>query len=226
MTGPRGNAATALVPPPPTWSSAASVDLYWIPLGAGGHSVRFNGIVYEGIAAWFQHRPRLEIYHSALEVEVADTRYAVEMTPVPNRRGWERGVVADGAVGAHVAGRFRIFRYEVRRWRDGIIPDLALAVDGPIRLSDDPDVARCLLALLPSVPTPTWGRDELQAGEMWSCNSIISWALTAAGIDTEAVTLPPDARAPGWDAGIAIARRTRLDGWVDGAPELLAGVQP
>jgi hypothetical protein len=101
-----------------------------------------------------------------------------------------------------------------------------LAVDGPIRLSDDPDVARRLLALLPSVPTPTWGRDELQAGEMWSCNSIISWALTAAGIDTEAVALPPDARAPGWDAGIATARRTRLDGWVDGAPELLAGVQP
>ena len=23
------------------------VDLYWLPLGAGGHSVRFNGIVYE-----------------------------------------------------------------------------------------------------------------------------------------------------------------------------------
>jgi hypothetical protein len=202
------------------------VDLYWIPLGAGGHSVRFNGIVYEGIAAWFQHRPRLEIYHSALEVEFADARYTVEMTPVPNRRGWERGVVADGAVGAHVAGRFRIFRYEVRRWRDGIIPDLALAMDGPNRLSDDPNVARRLLALLPSVPTPTWGRDELQAGEMWSCNSIISWALTAAGIDTEAIALPPNARAPGWDAGNAIARRARLEVQVDGAPELLAGVQP
>ena len=24
-----------------------AIDLYWIPLGAGGHSVRFNGIVYE-----------------------------------------------------------------------------------------------------------------------------------------------------------------------------------
>jgi hypothetical protein len=226
MTGPSENAATALAPPPPTWSSAASVDLYWIPLGAGGHSVRFNGIVYEGIAARFQHRPRLEIYHSALEVEFADARYTVEMTPVPNRRGWERGVVADGAVGAHVAGRFRIFRYEVRRWRDGIIPDLALAMDGPNRLSDDPNVARRLLALLPSVPTPTWGRDELQAGEMWSCNSIISWALTAAGIDTEAIALPPNARAPGWDAGNAIARRARLEVQVDGAPELLAGVQP
>jgi hypothetical protein len=226
MTGWRANAATALAPPPATGSSAASVDLYWIPLGAGGHSVRFNGIVYEAMAAWFQHRPPLEIYHSALQVEFADTLYAVEMTPVPNRRGWERGVVADGAVGAHLAGRFRIFRYEVRRWRDGIIPDLAFAVDSPIRLSDHPDVARRLLALLPAVPTPTWGRDELRVGEMWSCNSIISWAITAAGIDTEAIALPPNARAPGWDAGIAIARRARLDVHVDGAPELLAGVQP
>jgi hypothetical protein len=149
MTGRDANAATALAPPFPIASSAACVDLHWIPLGAGGHSVRFNGIVYEATAAWFQHRPRLEIYHSALEVELAGALYAVEMTPVPNRRGWERGVVAGGAVAAHVAGRFRIFRYEVRRWRDGIIPDLAFAVAGPIRLSDDPRVARRLLALLP-----------------------------------------------------------------------------
>jgi hypothetical protein len=186
--------------------------------------VRFNGIVYEAISAWFQHRPRLEIYHSALEVELASTRYSIEMTPVPNRRGCERGVVACGAVGTQHAGRFRIFRYEVRRWRNGIIPDLAFAVDSPIRLSDDPEVARRLLALLPSVPTPTWGRDELHAGEMWSCNSIISWTITAAGVDTEAIALPPKACAPGWDAGIAIARRACLEVLVDGAPELLAGV--
>jgi hypothetical protein len=127
----------------------ARVDLYWIPLGAGGHFVRFNGIVYEGIAASFQHRPRRELYHSALQVEVDDAVYAVEMTPVPNRRGWERGVVAEGPVGADFAGRFRVFRYEVRRWRDGIVPDHAFAVDSPIRLSDDPDVARRVLAANP-----------------------------------------------------------------------------
>jgi len=28
-------------------SSGAIVKLYWIPLGAGRHSVRFNGRVYE-----------------------------------------------------------------------------------------------------------------------------------------------------------------------------------
>lgn len=25
-----------------------SIDLYWLPLGAGGHSVRWNGRLYEG----------------------------------------------------------------------------------------------------------------------------------------------------------------------------------
>ena len=36
-----------------------AVDLYWIPLGAGGHSVRFNGRVFEAIA------PRASIGHGA-----------------------------------------------------------------------------------------------------------------------------------------------------------------
>ena len=27
------------------------VDLYWLPLGAGGHCVRANGRVYEAVAA-------------------------------------------------------------------------------------------------------------------------------------------------------------------------------
>jgi hypothetical protein len=31
--------------------SRASIDLYWLPLGAGGHSVRLNGRVYEAVAA-------------------------------------------------------------------------------------------------------------------------------------------------------------------------------
>ena len=27
------------------------IDLYWLPLGAGGHSVRLNGRVFEAVAA-------------------------------------------------------------------------------------------------------------------------------------------------------------------------------
>ena len=32
--------------------SRVSIDLYWLPLGAGGHSVRLNGRIYEAVAAW------------------------------------------------------------------------------------------------------------------------------------------------------------------------------
>jgi hypothetical protein len=187
----------------------AAVDLHWIPLGAGGHSVRFNGKVYEGIASRIDRRPRCDIYHSALTIHVPDGLFAVEMTPIPNRRGWERGVVAEGAVGSQWAGRLRIFRYEVRRWRDGVIPDLRFAVIPPVRLTDEVLAAERVLEVLPSVPTVVWGRDELRVGEMWSCNSIISWALTCAGLNTEAITLPRGGRAPGWQAGIVVAQRLR-----------------
>jgi hypothetical protein len=48
----------------------AAVDLYWLPLGAGGRFVRLNGRVYEAVAAWLQQRPARDLYHSALQVEV------------------------------------------------------------------------------------------------------------------------------------------------------------
>jgi len=38
-------------------SSSASIDLYWLPLGAGGHFVRLNGRVYEAVAARLARRP-------------------------------------------------------------------------------------------------------------------------------------------------------------------------
>jgi hypothetical protein len=51
-----------------------------------------------------------------LVVIVPDGRFVIEMTPVPDRRGQQRGVVAGGAVGSRWLGRFRLFQYEVRRW--------------------------------------------------------------------------------------------------------------
>ena len=107
--------------------------------------------------------------------------------------GAERGVVAEGSVGARATGRFRVFRYEVRRWRDGVIPDLAEAVESPRRLSDDPDCARRLLELVPEAPTPVWGRDELGAGEMWNSNSLISWLIARSGLAVHAIH-PPTGR--------------------------------
>jgi hypothetical protein len=54
--------------------SRASIDLYWLPLGAGGHSVRLNGRVYEAVAARLGRRPVSDLYHSALEVRVPEGR--------------------------------------------------------------------------------------------------------------------------------------------------------
>src|SRR5947208_10638901 len=54
-------------------------------------------------------------------------------------------IFAEGTVGSRWVGRLRIFRYEVRRWRNGVIPDVAEAVESPQRLSDDPERGRRLL---------------------------------------------------------------------------------
>ena len=118
------------------------IDLYWLPLGAGGHSVRLNGRIFEWVAARLELRDRCDLYHSALEVRVPEARFVIEMAPVGLSDGAERGVVAEGAVGVRAAGRFPLFRYEVRRWRDGTIPDVDEAVDSPRRLSDNPECAR------------------------------------------------------------------------------------
>ena len=182
-------------------------DLYWIPLGSGAHVVRLSGRAFESVAALAARRPRCDLYHSALEVVVPEGRYAIEMTPVPDGDGDRRGVVAEGAVGSRWAGRFRVFRYEVRRWHDGAIPDLAAAIDSPVRVTDDPDTARRVLEVLPLVPTPVWGRHELAAGDMWNSNSVVSWTLARAGVDMAALRPPRGGRAPGWDAGLAVAGR-------------------
>jgi hypothetical protein len=34
-------------------------------------------------------------------------------------------------------GRFRVFRYEIRRWREGAIPDLVYAAVGPVTIARD-----------------------------------------------------------------------------------------
>ena len=188
------------------------LDLYWIPLGAGvgvgARVVRASGRTYEALAAPVQRRPRCQLYHSALVATTDEGEFAIEMTPVPGPAGREeRGVVGEGAVGARWAGRLRVFRYEIRRWRGGVIPDLGFAVASPVRLTDDAEAVAGLLELVPHVPAPVWGRDELHAGEMWNSNSVVSWLLVRAGLDAAAGDPPSGGRAPGWDAGVAVARR-------------------
>ncbi len=149
--------------------------------------------------------PEFDLYHSALEVRVADARYVIEMTPIPDTDAPARGVVAEGPVGLRVAGHLRLFRYEVRRWRGGAIPDIGEAVDSPVQLSDSDADARRLLALVPDVPTLVWGRDELHVGDMWNSNSVTSWLIARTGLETASIVPPGGGRAPGWTAGLVAA---------------------
>jgi len=116
-------------------------------------------------------------------------------------------MVAAGAVGSKWLRSFRVFRYEIHRWRGGVIPDVASAIDSPVLVSADPSAAQRVLELALSIPAPVWGRDELRAGEMWNFNSVTSWLLFRAGIDAGDVRPPGNGRAPGWDAGRRIAGR-------------------
>jgi hypothetical protein len=185
-----------------------TVDLFWIPLGAGGHSVRFNGQVFEAIQAARQHRRPRDLFHAVLVAELDGDRSTIELAPSPDADGASRGVVATGAVGSRYVGWIRLFRYEVRCWRGGTIADLGDAVGGPSRLTSDPRVTRRLLDLAATVPNPVWGRDELHTGEMWNSNSIIAWLIASAGLATERLRPPPGGRAPGWHAGLEVADRS------------------
>ena len=177
-------------------------------MGAGAHVVRISGKLFEALSALVHRRARCDLYHSALEVRVPEGRFVIEQAPVPDDHGEQRGVVAGGPVGMHWLGRWRIFRYEIRRWHDGKIPDENEAIASPVRVSDDLALARRVLAVLPSIPTPVWGRDEHGAGEMWNSNSVVSWALSSAGVDLTSIHPPPHGRAPGWDAGRHVAGTT------------------
>jgi hypothetical protein len=189
-------------------TSQCSVEVYWIPLGAGGAAVvRLSGRIYEAVKARLDRRRPLALFHTALQVRVPSGRFTIENAwPSPNSEVASRGVVVEGPVGHRWMARFRSFRYEIRCWRDGVIPDAGFAVASPQLLSQDPHTAERLLDLVASVPPLTWGRDELGHGEMWNSNSVIAWLLVRSGLATDAVIPPPGGRVPGWNAGILTAR--------------------
>jgi hypothetical protein len=197
----------------PGSADAASVDLYWLPLGAGGHSVRWNGRLFEAIVSRREHRPAQDLFHSALEVRHGHDLYVIEMTPAWAGRQVDRGVVQEGPVGARWLGSSVLFRYEVRRWRSGAIPDVAEAVDSPRRLSKNRHQAERVLELVQEVPAFTWGRDELRAGDMWNSNSLVAWLLERSGHHATHIRPPARGRAPGWKAGLALAvRQEKVEG--------------
>lgn len=188
--------------------SGTHLDLYWIPLGAGAHVVRASGAAYERLVALLQGRPPQDLYHSALMAVVDGAMTVVEMTPAPDVHGRrDRGVVTEGPVGCRPAGRIRLFRYEIRRWTNGAIPDLEYAVESPVRLTSDPALVSGALAAVSSVPPLTWGRDERRTGDMWNSNSVVAWILTRVGLVDRVGPPPQNGRAPGWHAGVDVASR-------------------
>lgn len=187
---------------------SSEVLLFWLPLGADGNpAVRWGGRAYEAVVARREHRDRLRLFHSALLVRIGGTSFVVEMTPAWGAPARARGVVAEGAVGLALLGRSRLFRYEIRRWRDGVIADAEQASGRQRELDATDGQARALLALVPRCPTPVWGRDELAAGDMWNSNSLVAWLLTYVGLHGDEIAPPLQGRAPGWDAGVRVAKR-------------------
>jgi hypothetical protein len=190
----------------------ARLELYWIPLGAGdgigARVVHFSGGIYERLKALIDRRSPQRLFHAALVAETSTGRWVVEMTPVPRAgAAEERGVVVGGAVGSRLLGRARIFRYEIRRWCGGVIPDIGYAIESPVLISSDAGEVAHVLSLVPEVPPNVWGRDEARTGDIWNSNSVVSWTLARASCIDRAGRPPQQGRAPGWDAGVTIARR-------------------
>lgn len=154
----------------------------------------------------------LELYHSALEVQLPEgsdcPRYVIEMQhylsdPVDAQA---RGQILEGNLGT-ILGAITTSvsgpRYGIRRWRNGVVEDgdnPAIAHPGRLILSRDCDTARRLLDSVPSVLTNDYSAD-------WTSNSVISWLLERAGLDAGAVTPPVGGATPSWQSGISRARQ-------------------
>ena len=68
-----------------------TVILHWLPLGAGGHLVRFSGGLWERLAARREHRAPRPLFHSALEilrqiVQLSQARSGIILSPPAAKR--------------------------------------------------------------------------------------------------------------------------------------------
>lgn len=183
-----------------------AVLMHWIPLGAGTRVVPRCGRAYERFVARREGRRPRPLFHAALEVTHAGTPHVIEMAPAWGQAETDRGAVCQGPVVLRPLGLFSLFRYEVRCWPHGQIPDLGHALGGPSLLTD-PDIALRALEVVLTVPSLTWGRDELKLGDMWNSNSLVAWLLARSGLNPSGMTPPFGGRAPGWDAGLVLAQR-------------------
>jgi len=182
-------------------------DLWWLPVGAGGRVVVRTSRWWESLRALRARRSPRPLFHAALEVFDGEAEYVIEMTPAWGGPVGPRGVVAEGPVGSRRLGRSRLFRYEIRCWKDGVIPDRRWAVEPPRRLALSPVAAGALITRVGSAPRFVWGRDPFGIGDMWNSNSLVAWLLEGSGIDTAEIAPPRGGDAPGWRCGAVAARR-------------------
>jgi hypothetical protein len=199
-------------PPFPPAALEASVELYWLPLGAGGWFVRLNGRIYEAIHAFLERRRPLDLYHSALQVRLPEGRFVIENSwPVPDaepaargggrpRPRWEPPAGALARVplrGPSLAGRHHCGRRggggksaaPERRPTGGASPPrprwrAAQPGVGPRRARNGRDV-------------------ELELGYFM--------AARPRGLPTDTICPPAGGRAPGWAAGLVTALREPSD---------------
>ena len=183
--------------------SGAAVELYWMPVGAGTSRFQQASLgLWETFEAVRARRPKANLYHSALKFRADGWTRTLELMPafisVPS------APLRTGPVGIRVAGRLRIFRYQLVCLDIDSLPDEGSAVDSPQVLSDDEATAKRILGLAGETPVHTWGRRVRGTNEMWTSDSVISWLLVRAGVDTSRIRIPDRGRAPGWSAGIAL----------------------
>lgn len=88
-------------------------------------------------------------------------------------------------------------------------------MSSPFWVSNDVARAEHIVELVPSVPMLVWGRDELHTGDMWNSNSLTSWLLARGGVETSTLKPPDRGQAPGWEAGLELARR-QIEGCIPG----------
>lgn len=122
--------------PAATRRASTPTGFHWVPAHAA-QCGRGRGRLYEAMVATLHHRPRFDLHHSVLIVRWNGHAFAIEMAPVWAVHASDRGVTAEGPVGMPSWGRARVFRYEIRCWPDGTLPDVAAAVDSPRRVSTD-----------------------------------------------------------------------------------------
>ena len=211
-----------------------ALDLYWLPLGAGGHSVRVQRPHLRGGG----RSPRCAA--AAPSVTTSTTRRSTgdDAGGHPTQSRWsaakalvsaeaaDHGAVAGGARGqppARPLGAVSI--------RDPLLSVAARSQTSRRRLrapaAADRRPCSCsggsVLELVPlrsDLRSGGWTRS--QTGEMWNSNSLVSWLLVSHRPDVgRADRLPVGGRAPGWQAGIAVAaprspearRRGASGGW-------------